>query len=140
LGHYQQAITCYQRALALHQELGSLYHRAVNLNDLGDVYHATGDQAAARLVWQQAIDILDQLRSILILGPGPGYPDAGLIRAKLRQLDNPSPGPRPGAGRHAPGHCWSMRSTPPAPRPARLASIHRVNRGPSGRVNAKGVL
>jgi tetratricopeptide (TPR) repeat protein len=93
LGHHQQAITCYQRALTLYQELGDRYHKAVVLNHLGDTHHAAGDQAAARLIWQQAIDILDHLRRILILGPGPGYPDAGLIRAKLRQLDNPSPDP-----------------------------------------------
>jgi hypothetical protein len=60
----------------------------MELDHLGDAYHAAGDRDAARDAWQQAVNILDQL-GIVRAGTGPGYPDADEIRAKLHRLDTP---------------------------------------------------
>ena len=83
LGNYQQSANYYQESVARHREVGSRYHLATVLGHLGDTLYATGDHPAARTAWQQALAILDHLGPILTLGPGPGYPDAGQIRAKL---------------------------------------------------------
>ena len=53
---------------------------------------AAGDQSAARAAWQQALAILDHLGPIRMLGPGPGFPDAGQIRASYAE-GSPSRGP-----------------------------------------------
>jgi tetratricopeptide (TPR) repeat protein len=83
LGNFQQSADYYQQALAGHRETRSRYHMATVLGHLGDTLHAAGDQPAARAAWQQALAILDQLSPSLTLGPGPGYPDADQIRARL---------------------------------------------------------
>jgi tetratricopeptide (TPR) repeat protein len=83
LGNYQKSASCYKRSIARHRELRSSYHLASVLDHLGDTLDAIGDQAEARIAWEQALTILGPLRPILPLGPGPGYPDAGHIRAKL---------------------------------------------------------
>jgi tetratricopeptide (TPR) repeat protein len=83
LGNYQQAADYYQQSIARKQETRDRYHLATVLDHLGDTLHAAGDQPAARAAWQQALAIFDLLGPSLTLGPGPGYPDAGQIRAKL---------------------------------------------------------
>lgn len=47
------------------------------MSHFGDTYHATGNTAAAREAWQQALTIFDQL----------GHSDAEQVRAKLATLD-----------------------------------------------------
>jgi hypothetical protein len=71
------------QSIARHREARSRYSLATTLSHLGDTLDAVGDQRAARAAWQQALAILDHLSPILTLGPGPGYPDADQIRAKL---------------------------------------------------------
>ena len=83
LGNYQQSADYYQQSIARHREVRSRYRLATVLGHLGDTLDAAGDQPAARAAWQQALAILDHLGLIRMLGPGPGYPDAGQIRAKL---------------------------------------------------------
>jgi tetratricopeptide (TPR) repeat protein len=83
LGNYQQSADYYRQSIAIRQETHSRYHMATVLGHLGDTLHAAGDQPAARAAWQQALAILDHLGPSLTLGSGPGYPDAGQIRAKL---------------------------------------------------------
>ena len=83
LGNYQQSADYYKKSIARHRETRSRYSLATTLGHLGDTLDAAGDQPAARAAWQQALAILDHLGPILTLGPGPGYPDADQIRAKL---------------------------------------------------------
>jgi DNA-binding SARP family transcriptional activator len=75
LGNLADATACYQHALGLFRELGDRYSEAEILTHLGDTHHAAGDRPGARDAWQQALDILDDLH----------HPDAGQVRAKLRQ-------------------------------------------------------
>jgi tetratricopeptide (TPR) repeat protein len=83
LGNHEQATICYQRALDLLGELGDRYCEAQTLNRLGDTREIAHDLNGARLAWQHAVDILDQLGY-----PGDHfYPSAEKIRAKLRDLD-----------------------------------------------------
>jgi tetratricopeptide (TPR) repeat protein len=77
LGHYSQAIDCYQRAQRLHS--GNRYAYGQTSLRLGDAYQAAGNVAAARDAWQQALTTFDDLH----------HADAKLVRAKLhspRQL------------------------------------------------------
>lgn len=69
--------------------LGDRHGEAVVLNHLGDAWQATGDLAAACDAWQQALDILDNL-DLIRHGRTGGGPDAGQIRAKLRDLGSPA--------------------------------------------------
>jgi tetratricopeptide (TPR) repeat protein len=83
LANYKQSADYYQQSIVRHREVRSRSHLASVLGHLGDTHAAAGDQSAARAAWQQALAILDQPGPILTLGPGPGYPDADQIRAKL---------------------------------------------------------
>lgn len=73
LGHHQQAAACYGHALNLHRETGDRYREAETLSHLADSRFATGDVAAARTAWQQAVALLDQI----------DHPDAARVRTKL---------------------------------------------------------
>jgi tetratricopeptide (TPR) repeat protein len=74
LGRYGEAATCYQNALAIFREQGYRFYQADTLTHLGDTHHAAGDRHQARQAWEQALDILDDLR----------HSDADQVRAKLR--------------------------------------------------------
>jgi tetratricopeptide (TPR) repeat protein len=74
LGHYSQAIDCYQRAQRLHS--GNRYKQAGTTIRLGDAHHEAGDPAAARNAWQQALKILDELH----------HTEAAQVRASLNSL------------------------------------------------------
>jgi DNA-binding SARP family transcriptional activator/tetratricopeptide (TPR) repeat protein len=74
LGHYSQAIDCYKRAQRLHS--GNRYRYARHTGRLGDAYQETGNTAAAKDAWQQALAILDELH----------HADAAQVRAKLNSL------------------------------------------------------
>ncbi len=86
LGNHAAATACYQRALDLHREIGSRWGLAETLGHLGDARRAAGNPAEARTAWEESLAILDELH----------HPDAGQIRAKLRELNM---GVRPGAVR-----------------------------------------
>jgi tetratricopeptide (TPR) repeat protein len=86
LGHYADAVDCYKRALALYRTLGDRYEEAGTLSRLGDTHHTTGGLDAARAAWQQAAQLLSDLR----------HPDAERVLAKLHPLRAKQPEP-PGA-------------------------------------------
>jgi len=73
LGAHARAVTCYRRAIDLHRRLGDRYREAETLDRLAGALLAGGDRAAARLAWEQALDILDDL----------AHPDADRVRTRL---------------------------------------------------------
>lgn len=77
----RRAVACYERAVRLFRENGSRYHEAESLTRLGDTYRAAGRPDAARAVWQQARDILDDLH----------HPDTERVHALLAGLDAGEP-------------------------------------------------
>jgi tetratricopeptide (TPR) repeat protein len=90
LGEHQQAIAYYRRSLALRQELGDRYNQVKTLAFLGDTHLAAGDATAARDVWQQAADILDQFVDTYI-----GHVNPEQVKARLLRLKEPSKDPVP---------------------------------------------
>jgi DNA-binding SARP family transcriptional activator/tetratricopeptide (TPR) repeat protein len=76
LGRLATATTCYQHALRIFRELGARYNEADTLANIGDTRHADGNRDQAKVAWQKALAILDDLE----------HADAGRVRAKLRQL------------------------------------------------------
>src|ERR1035438_657917 len=92
---------CYQRALGLFQEFGDRYAQATVLTHLGDAQHAAGQTQAARRAWDEAVAILDALH----------HPDAGKVRAKLRQ-DGPEETPA-----RQPGTAAESQRVPGPPEP-----------------------
>jgi DNA-binding SARP family transcriptional activator len=84
LGEPRQAMNCYQQALAFARERqNSLARRmlVIVLAEFGDACRAAGDLPAAAAAWQQALQILDDLR----------LPDSLGVRARLGQAGSPSP-------------------------------------------------
>jgi len=84
LGEPRQAIGCYRQALALVHQLKYPMTRAlmiIALTELGDACQATGDLPAAVEVWQQALQVLDDM----------GWPDLAGVGARLEQADSLSP-------------------------------------------------
>jgi tetratricopeptide (TPR) repeat protein len=73
MGDNVQAVDCYTRALDLYGELGDSYHRATTLDSLGDTRRAMSYPGLARVAWQRALALLDELH----------HPDAGQVRRKL---------------------------------------------------------
>jgi tetratricopeptide (TPR) repeat protein/DNA-binding XRE family transcriptional regulator len=73
LGNHRQAIDCYRNTLRIQREMGRRFCEAETLDKLGDAELATGDAPAARIAWQQALDILDRFR----------HPAADRVRVKL---------------------------------------------------------
>jgi tetratricopeptide (TPR) repeat protein len=76
LGNLAEAAACFDRGVHLFRESGDRYYEAQTLAHLGDTRQAAGDLRQARAAWQQAVDIFDDLE----------HPDAGQVRAKLRDL------------------------------------------------------
>jgi DNA-binding SARP family transcriptional activator/Tfp pilus assembly protein PilF/DNA-binding XRE family transcriptional regulator len=74
LGRHGEAARCYQQAITIFRRQHRRFHEADALNNLGDAWHAAGQQGSARHAWQQALLILDDLR----------HPGASQVRAKLR--------------------------------------------------------
>ena len=70
----QEATTCYQQAVNLYDELGDRYNEADTLVALGDAHQAFGDSESARIAWQRALTILEQL----------DHPRADSVRARMR--------------------------------------------------------
>ncbi|MCB9420355.1 MAG: tetratricopeptide repeat protein [Ardenticatenaceae bacterium] len=83
-GEYPIALTCYQNALKIREEILGHDHldTAVSLNNLGYLHSAMGDLAAARPYYERALAITEKAL-------GPGHPDTarslnnlgGLLRA-----------------------------------------------------------
>jgi tetratricopeptide (TPR) repeat protein len=81
LGEQGQAISCYQQALALVGDWTTPVTRrlvATVLTDLGDACQAAADPPGAARAWQQALQILDDLR----------LPDSLGVHAKLGQASS----------------------------------------------------
>jgi tetratricopeptide (TPR) repeat protein len=79
LQHYAEAIASYEQSVALWRDLGDRYNEADVLSRLGDVRLATGDRDGARHEWEQALEILEDIK----------HPDAVLVGAKLTALRSP---------------------------------------------------
>jgi len=83
LGEQDQAISCYQQALALVGDWTTPVTRrlvATVLTDLGNACQAAADPPGAARAWQQALQILDDLR----------LPDSLGVHAKLGQVSSPA--------------------------------------------------
>ena len=64
----------YERAIAIHRELGFAVPTAEALIELGDTHQAAGRPDAARAEWTRALQIFVEL----------DHPSAGQLREKLR--------------------------------------------------------
>jgi DNA-binding SARP family transcriptional activator len=73
LGRYAEAADCYHHALTLYRGQQHRYYEADTLDHLGDTHDAAGKPHQAHDAWQQALDILNDLR----------HPGADQVRAKL---------------------------------------------------------
>ncbi len=91
LGHHHTAVNCYQSAVELYRGGGDRYQEANTSASLGDTHHVAGDTGSARLAWQHALRILDEL----------SHPDADHVRTRL------DTGPPPQAGE--PGRPYQRR-------------------------------
>jgi DNA-binding SARP family transcriptional activator/tetratricopeptide (TPR) repeat protein len=87
LGRYDQAISCLHTALGLIEGLQPGYYKTNWLVHLGDAYHAAGEPGQARLAWQEALDILEDLK----------HTDAQQVRDRLHSAAPPAPGSVPAA-------------------------------------------
>lgn len=85
LGEHERAIAHYHESLALKRSLSDRYRQAMAYDHLGDAYRATGDADAACTAWQNALEILAHLGAAD--SAGHGYPNANVIRAKIREVD-----------------------------------------------------
>jgi tetratricopeptide (TPR) repeat protein len=75
VGEARQAMSCYQAAVEICQELGDRYHEASAMCSLGDAAQSLGDGDAARQAWTHALWVLDEL----------GHPGAAGVRDRLGQ-------------------------------------------------------
>jgi tetratricopeptide (TPR) repeat protein len=85
LGEPREAMRCYRHALAFARKRENSMARrwlVIVLGDFGDACRAAGDLPAAAAAWQEALDILDDLR----------LPDNLGVRARLEQAGLPPPG------------------------------------------------
>jgi DNA-binding SARP family transcriptional activator/tetratricopeptide (TPR) repeat protein len=80
LGHHAEALACYRRALGLYRRISDHHLAADTLVHIGDTHAAAGDRDAARTAWRQALAVLEEL----------DHPDAGPVRARLRQPGEPA--------------------------------------------------
>jgi hypothetical protein len=63
-------------AMALYKEFGHRYHEADEYDLLGEVHLTAGRIGLARVAWQHAISILNEV----------GHPDVDKVRSKLASL------------------------------------------------------
>ncbi len=84
LGSFNEAIDCYQQALAIRREVGDRYGEAVTLNNLGETLQGTNEGEAAQACWRQALAILEEL----------GAPEVEEVRSRLNVHVLPSCGLR----------------------------------------------
>ena len=74
LGEHELAVAIFREALELRGQTSDLLDASLILTHLGDALQATGDLAAARDAWQQALNNLESL----------DHPDAADVRARLQ--------------------------------------------------------
>jgi tetratricopeptide (TPR) repeat protein len=74
LGRHTEAARCYQQAITIFRRQHRRFHEAETLTNLGDAWHAAGQQRHARHAWQQALGIFDDIC----------HPNAKQVRARLR--------------------------------------------------------
>jgi tetratricopeptide (TPR) repeat protein len=110
LGHREQATLCYQQSASLFGELGDLYNEADTLVSLGDARESFGDSKLARIAWQDALTIFEQL----------GLPRAETVRVRMREPGEPA-GPIRAASHHYGDEVAS--DPPPVQRPRRRHMI-----------------
>jgi len=82
-GEHRQAMSCYQRALALMDQAKTPVARrllARQLTDFGDACQAAGDLTAAVKAWQHAQQVIGDLR----------LPDSPELHARLGRAEPPS--------------------------------------------------
>jgi DNA-binding SARP family transcriptional activator len=77
LGAYDEALESFGHALRLYRSLYDRYLEADTLVHVGDTHCAAGRGAEAGLVWQQALEILEDL----------GHPEAGQLLDRMRLVD-----------------------------------------------------
>ncbi len=73
-GNQHQAVIHFRQSIDLFQASGARYCSAQGLISLGDFHQATADPRAASNAWQQALNILDDLR----------HPDTDQVRNKIK--------------------------------------------------------
>jgi tetratricopeptide (TPR) repeat protein len=78
LGRWADAIDNFKRCIALHDTFNDRRGVATSLLNLGDAYESSGDRAAARQAWRQALNLFDELQ----------HPDTELARNRLRDHPN----------------------------------------------------
>jgi tetratricopeptide (TPR) repeat protein len=80
IGEFSDAVHYHHQALDIPVTFSTYLHwyRAVMLTDLGDTQLAAADRDAARQAWQQAVELLDNLR----------HPLADKVRARLQSNDD----------------------------------------------------
>jgi DNA-binding SARP family transcriptional activator/tetratricopeptide (TPR) repeat protein len=89
LGRYEEAISSLHTALGIIEGSRPGYYQTTWLVHLGDAYHAAGEPGQARHAWQEALDILEELK----------HSDADQVRARLAGTEPPVPGNGPTAAR-----------------------------------------
>ncbi|MEQ4301020.1 tetratricopeptide repeat protein [Plantactinospora sp. B6F1] len=67
------AVDSYARAVDLYRKIGHRSNEAISLTHLGDAHDRAGSRAAARVAWQQALSILQEL----------DHPEADQVRRRL---------------------------------------------------------
>lgn len=77
LGRIDESVASYRQALALFRELDLPFHYSDTLTNLGDTFVAGHDSAAARQVWLEALEILEEL----------GNPTTDRLRDRLRTVE-----------------------------------------------------
>jgi DNA-binding SARP family transcriptional activator len=76
LGHHAETVDCYKEAILLGREFGDRYSQADVLIHLGEALYDNGETDAARVTWEQALAMLDDL----------DHPSVPELRLKLRGL------------------------------------------------------
>src|SRR5262249_46204107 len=74
LGEFDEALVCFGHALRIYRSVCDRYLEADTLVHIGDTHHAAGRRAPARVAWEHALDILDEL----------GHPEAAQVRDRMR--------------------------------------------------------
>jgi tetratricopeptide (TPR) repeat protein len=81
LGRFDEALACYEQALAIHRDVSDRYMEGATLHSMGRVLHALGRHERARACWHEALAILRAL----------GLPEAEAVQTRLDATgDHPS--------------------------------------------------
>lgn len=75
LGQHEAAVSCYRQAATIYAECGAVCYRAEVLVNLGDAHELAGDRQEARELWQEALEVFEQIY----------HPGTERLRAKLQE-------------------------------------------------------